>query len=332
MSTPSSPLPSPAGPADPMPAARTRTPAAYAGLVARGFAMGAADVVPGVSGGTMAFILGIYEELLLAISAFTRRETLRLILTLGWRDALRILPWRFLLALGTGIALAVLSLARFLEWALEAHPVRVWAFFFGLVLASVWVIGRQVRWRGTLVAAAASAAVIAWWIVGLVPTQTPDTPLLLVLSGALAICAMILPGISGSFILVLLGKYQTVLSAVNDRDLVTIGLVGIGAVVGLLSFARVVSWLFRTRHNATVAVITGLILGSLRKIWPWKETLEWTVDRHGVEVPLVQANVAPFGSPSDLAIAAGLAALGFGTVLLLEWQASRRTDGDPRGE
>jgi len=326
MSTPDASRPAPPeGPPAPAPAATIRTPRAYAGLVARGYAMGAADVVPGVSGGTMAFILGIYEELLLAISAFTRRETLQLIATLQWRGALRILPWRFLLALGTGIALAVLSLARFLEWALETHPERVWSFFFGLVLASVWVIGRQVRWRGASIAGAVLAGVLAWWIVGMVPTQTPDTPLLLVLSGALAICAMILPGISGSFILVLLGKYQTVLAAVNDRDLLTIALVGIGAVVGLVSFARIVSWIFRTHHNAAVATITGLLLGSLRKIWPWKETLEWTLDRHGARVPLMQENVLPAGWTPELGIALALMAVGFAVVWLMERQAGQQT-------
>ena len=300
-----------------------RTLREYLGVVARGFAMGAADVVPGVSGGTMAFILGIYEELLHSISTFTRRETLQMVFRLDWRGLWHALPWRFLLALGIGIALAVLSLAQFLEWALEVYPERVWSFFLGLVVASVLIIGRQVPWRRALVVVAGLFALGAWWIVGMVPTQTPDTPLLLMLSGALAICAMILPGISGSFILVLLGKYQTVLGAVNDRDLVVIGLVGFGAVVGLMSFARVVSWLFRTRHNATIAAITGLLLGSTRKIWPWRDTLEWGVDRHGVAVPLVQQNVLPVGWSPEVGITLLLMAVGFTLVLLLEWQAGR---------
>lgn len=298
----------------------------YLGITARGVAMGSADVVPGVSGGTMAFILGIYEELVDSISAFTRRETLGMLLGLRWREALAVLPWRFLLALGAGILAAILSLAKLLDWLLVHQPVYIWSFFFGLVLASVHTVSRRIRgWTVALVISAAVAAVFAWWFVGLVPTQTPETWWFLILSGAIAICAMILPGISGSFVLVILGKYQYVLRAVNEHDILTLVLVAAGAAVGILSFSRVVSYLFRTHHDLTVAVLTGLMLGSLRKIWPWKETLTTMLDRHGVEIPLVQANVLPDGFTSEVLFAALLAIAGIVVVLVMERGAGPAT-------
>lgn len=235
--------------------------------------MGAADVVPGVSGGTMAFILGIYDELLDAIHSIDL-TFIRRILTFKWREAFLEFPWQFLTALGLGIGAAVLTLASALHWALENHPVYIWAFFFGLIVASILVVHRRVRnWNPANVLAAVGAAVGAFVLVGLSPSETPHTPPLLFLSGAIAICAMILPGISGAFILVLLGKYTHVLAAVKSFDIFTILLVGLGAVVGLLSFARFLRWLLKRNHDLVIAVLTGFMVGSLRKVWPWK-TLE----------------------------------------------------------
>ncbi len=235
--------------------------------------MGAADVVPGVSGGTMAFILGIYDELLDAIHSIDL-TFIRRILTFKWREAFLEFPWQFLTALALGIGAAVLTLASALHWALENHPVYIWAFFFGLIVASILVVHRRVRnWNPANVLAAVGAAVGAFVLVGLSPSETPHTPPLLFLSGAIAICAMILPGISGAFILVLLGKYTHVLAAVKSFDIFTILLVGLGAVVGLLSFARFLRWLLKRNHDLVIAVLTGFMVGSLRKVWPWK-TLE----------------------------------------------------------
>ncbi len=305
-------------------AERRRSPAEYAGLVARGFCMGAADVVPGVSGGTMAFILGIYEELIESIREFGQPPFLRALTRLRIREVFSIINWKFLLAVLSGIALAVLTLARVLEWLLHNRPTMVWSFFFGLVLASVVAVARRVeRWRLSLWIALILGAVFAYILVGLVPLQTPDAPWFLFLSGAVAICAMILPGISGAFILVLLGKYQYVLNAVNRRDFLDVFWVVLGAGIGIISFAQVLGWLFRRYHDVTVAVLTGLMLGSLRKVWPWKVDVEFMIGRHGERIPTVQRNVLPDTFGGDVAIAAGLAVVGLLLVLLLDWWADR---------
>ncbi len=303
---------------------RSRTWREYLLLVLKGFLMGSADVVPGVSGGTMAFILGIYEELILSIRAAARPAFWRALLRGRILEALDAINARFLIAVVSGIALAILTLARVLEWLLENHPVLVWSFFFGLVLGSIITVRRRVkRWTPTLWLVMLLGAVGAYLLVGAVPLQTPNTWWFLMLSGALAICAMILPGISGAFILVLLGKYQFVLSAVNQRDLVSLALVGVGAVVGIVSFAQILGWLFKRYHDLTVALLTGLMLGSLRKIWPWKETVASIVGRHGEIIPTVQRNVLPpltvDGGPNgEVVVAVLLAAVGFAAVLLIE--------------
>ncbi|MBI3958651.1 MAG: DUF368 domain-containing protein [Chloroflexi bacterium] len=298
---------------------KSRTLGEYAGLAARGFLMGAADVVPGVSGGTMAFILGIYEELIQSIRAAARPPFWKALLGLRIGEALRAVNAGFLVALFAGILLAVFSLAKGLEWLLVNQPVYLWSFFFGLVLASVWTVSKRIpRWSPLLVGAVIVGAVGAYILVGLVPLQTPESPWFLFLSGALAICAMILPGISGSFILVLLGKYQFVLGAVNQRDFVTIAIVGAGAVIGLVSFAQVLGWLFKRYHDLAVALLTGLMVGSLRKIWPWKEVLASITDRHGAMIPTIEANVLPAAFNSEVVIALGLAVVGFVAVLVLD--------------
>lgn len=241
-------------------------------LLSKGFCMGAADIVPGVSGGTMAFILGIYEELIDAIALFGRKKF--------WGDIARgnihhafLLPkWGFLLSVGSGILLAAALLSVPLEHMLDESPLIVWSFFFGLVVASVFVVAARVKkWNMQQCCALVLGTLIAYIIVGLVPVQTPDSPWFLVVCGAIAICAMILPGISGAFLLVLLGKYQFVLSAVNERDFMSIGYIGIGAVIGIIAFSQVLGWLFARYHDTTVALLAGLMIGSLRKIWPWKE-------------------------------------------------------------
>ncbi|MFN2240373.1 MAG: DUF368 domain-containing protein [Thermoanaerobaculia bacterium] len=302
---------------------RPRGAKEYAGLVARGFAMGSADVVPGVSGGTMAFILGIYEELINSIRTIARPEFLRPLSKGRLLEAFRAINGGFLLAVGSGIILAILTLARAIEWALENQPVWVWSFFFGLVLASVVTVARRVgKWNPLLLLYSIAGAVGAWVFVGLVPVQTPETWWFLFLAGAIAICAMILPGISGAFLLLLLGKYDYVLGAVNDRNIEPIFWVVLGALVGIVSFAQVLGWLFRRFHDPTVAALTGLMVGSLRKVWPWKEDVAWVFGRHGERVPTVQRNVLPdAGNEVVVALLVGLA--GLVLVILLEWWASQ---------
>ncbi|MDW8328073.1 MAG: DUF368 domain-containing protein, partial [Anaerolineales bacterium] len=301
---------------------QTRSLKDYFWIAARGFCMGAADVVPGVSGGTMAFILGIYDELLNAIHA-VNLDFIRRLLTLRWREAFAHFPWRFLLALGLGIGTAIFSLARGLRWMLEHHPSPVWAFFFGLVLASVIVVRKRVRrWTPATIALAVLAAVGAYVLVGLTPTQTPDTLWFLFLSGAIAICAMILPGISGAFILVLLGKYQYVLDAVVRLDVLTLAIFAAGCAVGLLSFVRLLRWLLRQYHDPTVAVLAGFMLGSLRKVWPWKETLVNGVDSHFAH----EINVLPSVFSPEVGLALALLLLGVALVWGIEYLAARRIE------
>ncbi len=240
----------------------------------RGVFMGASDVVPGVSGGTMAFILGIYEELINSLRTLGEPRFIKAVLSLRIRDAMEMANWKFLLSLGAGIGLAILTLAHSLEWLLVNHPVFLWSFFFGLVLASVFVVAQRVgEWTLQRALALVAGAVGAFMLVGLVPVQTPETWWFLFLSGALAICAMILPGVSGAFILLLLGKYQFVLSAVTQRDILSLALVAAGAAIGLVTFAQILGRLFERYHDTTVALLTGLMIGSLRKVWPWKKLL-----------------------------------------------------------
>ena len=296
-----------------------RTIAEYVGLAARGFVMGCADIVPGVSGGTMAFILGIYEELVMSIRAGARRPFWQALLRLDILSALEAVNARFLAAVLAGIVVAVLTLASWLEWTLKSHPVLIWSFFFGLVFASIVTVRKRVRsWSATLYAALAVGAVGAYFLVGAVPVQTPESAWFLFLSGMLAICAMILPGISGSFILVLLGKYQFVLAAVNQRDVVSLAIVGVGAVVGIVTFAQILAWLFKRYHDLTIAVLIGLMAGSLRKIWPWKLTVESIIDRHGEILPTVQQNFLPSALTGEVFLALGLALAGFVIVMALD--------------
>ena len=286
--------------------------------------MGSADVVPGVSGGTMAFILGIYEELIFSIRAAGRKEFWDALLHFRIRKALWAINLPFLMAVGGGIILAFLTLAKALEWTLVNKPVLIWSFFFGLVMASIITVARRVKsWSMTLIVALAVAAVGAYLLVGAVPAQMPNTVLYVFLSGALASTAMILPGISGAFILVLLGKYQFALSALNQRDVMSLAVLAAGAAVGLITFAQVLGWLFRKHHDLTVAILTGFMLGSLRKLWPWKEVVEYITDSHGEQIPTVVHNILPpvqvnGGFNSEILIAVALAAAGFAAVLLLD--------------
>lgn len=287
----------------------------------KGMAMGAADVVPGVSGGTIAFISGIYEELLQSISS-VNLGVLKTLKNDGLATAWKQVNGNFLAALLLGVAISVASLAKLISWLLEAHPVLLWSFFFGLVLASVLYIGKQIeRWNIASVVLMLVGAVLAYYITTLNPMVSENSsPLFLFLAGALAICAMILPGISGSFILVLLGAYKAILAAVNQRDLFTIAVVGLGAIVGLLSFSRILKWLFAHYKNYTLAVLTGFILGSLNKIWPWKKVLTYRTNSHGEQVPFNELSISPFSFEGDpqLFAAIGLAVVGFGLILLLE--------------
>lgn len=292
----------------------------------KGVAMGAADVVPGVSGGTIAFISGIYEELLQSISNIN----LGLFKTLkneGFSKAWKQLNGNFLISLFIGIFVSILSLAKIISWLLENHPILVWSFFFGLVSASIIYIAKQIKkWHAISFILLIIAALVAYKITILPPLVSENSSILfLFLAGAIAICAMILPGISGSFILVLLGAYKPILAAVSVRDIKVIVVVGLGAIVGLLSFSRLLKWLFANYKNFTLAALTGFIIGSLNKIWPWKKILTYRMNSHGEQVPFNEQSISPFSYEGDpqLLYATLLAILGFSVILLLEKLANK---------
>lgn len=293
----------------------------------KGMAMGAADVVPGVSGGTIAFISGIYEELLGSIS----NVNLKLFNTLkkeGLKAAWKQVNGNFLLSLFLGIFISVVTLAKAIKYLLENEPILLWSFFFGLVLASIIYVAKQItKWNFISVLLLLLSSFLAYYVTTLNPLVNENSSLLfLFLAGVIAICAMILPGISGAFILVLLGAYKTILTAVDDRDLKTIAIVGLGAIVGLLSFSKILKWLFSNYKNYTLAALTGFIIGSLNKIWPWKETLTWRTNSHGVKVPFNQVSVSPFSFEVDpqIPIAVLLALIGFLLILLMEKLAFKK--------
>lgn len=283
-----------------------------------GFTMGSADIVPGVSGGTIAFIFGVYEELIDSIKTVSG-EVLRLFLkgkfTEGWSK----IPFHFLIPLGLGLVTAVLTLTELLSHLLETQPVNIWSFFFGLVLASVFLVSKRiVSWDLKDVGFMLLFTIIAYTVVGSVPLETPANPIAFVLAGAVAICAMILPGVSGSFLLIIMGKYEQILTAVVTKDFATIGFVGIGAVLGLAVFSRVLSWLFRKHHDVVVAALTGFMIGSLRKIWPWKETISTRLNSHGVEVPLIEQNVLPEAFNMSVMTAIGLCLVAILLIVFLD--------------
>ena len=301
----------------------------YLLLFGKGMAMGAADVVPGVSGGTVAFITGIYDELLRSIASVP--EALVQLLRGRVAKAWQLANVNFLLVLFAGILTSVFSLARLITWLLSEHPIPVWSFFFGLILVSSHLVAREIaRWNWTRVLSFGLGIAFAWWITVAAPVQWGSDPLSLFLAGAIAICAMILPGISGSFLLLLMGLYAVVLGAVKSLDVAVLAVFAAGCLVGILSFSRLLSWLLARYRDLTLAFLTGLMLGSLNKVWPWKHTLTWRTDSHGQQVPLLQENLWPSqyvsqaGQDSQWLLALLLAVIGVVLVLGLEWLAGRQ--------
>lgn len=292
----------------------------YAVISLKGIAMGAADAVPGVSGGTIALISGIYEELIATISGIN----LSLFTTLrkeGFSPFWKQLNGNFLIALFTGILISFVSFMRLAKYLIENHPVLIWSFFFGLIVASVYFVGKQIdKWDITTIVGFILGASVAYYISQLPSMADTDNSLFLFFAGALAICAMILPGISGAFILVILGAYKTLSDALHDFDINKIVIFSAGALVGILSFSHVLKWLFKHYHNVTLAVLTGFIFGSLNKIWPWKEVLTWRTDSAGIDIPVVEKSISPFsyeGNP-QLVFAIILMFVGFLTIFILE--------------
>ncbi|MCX2781614.1 DUF368 domain-containing protein [Microbulbifer thermotolerans] len=279
----------------------------YLGVAARGMAMGAADVVPGVSGGTIAFITGIYTELLDSISRIGP-HCITVLRRHGIAVTWQYINGNFLLALFCGILFSIFTLARVIGHLLETYPIVLWAFFFGLVLASAVPILRSIpRWSGSVVLFLLAGAAMAVLISELRPGQVPATPLTLFLSGALAICAMILPGISGSFILLLIGIYPRVLAAVHELQLLNLLCFAAGAATGLLMFSRLLSWLMHRYIARSLAFLAGILLGSLKIIWPWKLPLVGIAGDGDKLAPLM-SNASPQGYEAHTGDSAYLAA------------------------
>ena len=284
----------------------------YAVLTLKGMAMGAADVVPGVSGGTIAFIAGIYDELINSIKSINM-HSLKLLFTGKIAAFWKAVNGNFLFALLLGIAISVFSLAKLITYLLLNEPVLVWSFFFGLVLASTWFVTKDIKgWNWKTVAGFVGGAVIAYYITVATPAETSTNLMFIFLCGAIAICAMILPGISGSFILVLLGKYFYVMEAVKTFDLVVLGVFAFGAALGITSFSRVLSYALKNFRNITLSVLSGFMLGSLNKVWPWKEVEKLVSDGHEV---MIEHNIAP---NTEVAEAVVLMLIGFILVYVLE--------------
>ena len=292
----------------------------YSLLVLKGMGMGAADVVPGVSGGTIAFIVGIYEELIDSIKSING-ESLKLLLTGKIAAFWKAINANFLLFLVTGIGISVFSLAKVITWLLTEHPILGWAFFFGLVLASTWFVSKDIKkWDWKTILSYVIGIIIAFYITIATPAETPTNLPFIFLCGVIAICAMILPGISGSFILVLLGKYFYIMDAVKTFNIPVMLVFICGAAIGITSFSRVLSFALRKFHDVTIAVLAGFMLGSLNKVWPWKETVETYTDSHGVVKPLVESNILPNQLIWE---ATALMVLGFALVYFLEKLSSK---------
>ena len=288
----------------------------YAVLMLKGMGMGAADVVPGVSGGTIAFIVGIYDELINSIKSINL-ESLKLFFSGKWATFWKKINGSFLFFLLAGIGISVFSLAKLITWLLVNQPILVWSFFFGLVLASTWFVSKDIKeWKSWKTwVAFVIGAVVAFYITVATPAETPSNLLFIFLCGAIAICAMILPGISGSFILVLLGKYFFIMDAVKTLDVVVIAVFGAGVCIGITSFSHILSYALAHFRNITLAVLTGFMLGSLNKVWPWKEVVETFVDSHGEVKPLIETNILPNAHVPEAVV---LMVVGFFLVYFLE--------------
>jgi putative membrane protein len=313
-------------------------------LYLKGMAMGAADVVPGVSGGTIAFITGIYQELLDTIKGFNL-SVFKTLKDEGIKATWQKTNATFLVVLFAGIFTSVISLAKGITFLLATYPILLWAFFFGLIVASSLIIGKYIKeWNWKTIGIMILGAAIAFYITIAAPSQIPDGLIYIFLSGCIAICAMILPGISGSFILLLLGAYATVLGSISglvdgvkefDIQLITkyglnISIFMLGCIVGIVSFSNFLSWMFKKAYSLTMALLTGFMIGSLNKVWPWKETLETRINSHGAEVPFLQSNVSPFkfeeitGELSQLWFALVLCIVGFLVVFVMEKMAASK--------
>lgn len=292
---------------------------AHVFVVLKGMAMGAADIVPGVSGGTIAFITGIYEELINSINNCDL-SALRKLFKEGFGAFWKHINGTFLVTLILGVGISLVSLANVISYLLEAHPVLIWSFFFGLIIASVWLVGKSItKWSPGAALALVTGIAVAFYLSSLTNVAHVEGDWFIFVSGMIAICAMILPGISGSFILVMLGSYHKVLGAIKDKDLMLIALFGAGCVIGLLAFSKVLKFLFSRFKNVTIALLTGFMIGALYKVWPWKNKVGDTplvVNSDGKEDYLM-TNVFPNGFEGEAQIGLAIACAVGGLLLII---------------
>jgi len=312
----------------------------YLVITAKGLAMGAADVVPGVSGGTIAFISGIYEELIETIHNVDL-GFFKIWKKSGFKTAWNKYNLSFLLALFAGVFISILSFAKLITYLLEHYPLAVWAFFFGLVIASIVYVGKQVtKWNYVTIIALIIASVLSYLVTIADPVGTPDSIWFLFFAGFVAIIAMILPGLSGAFILLLLGAYTTVIGIVTQlgEGLVTfnfsllagvllkLAVFALGAILGLKAFSKVLNWMFKHHKNLILAVLTGFMVGALNKIWPWKEVLEYRLNHDGDKIPFIERSILPTDYPQDPQILNVIIFLviGFLSIFILERLAVKK--------
>ncbi len=301
-----------------------RTIKDYLILILKGMGMGAADVVPGVSGGTVAFITGIYEELINSIKSINL-NALKLFFTGKFAEFWKAINGTFLISVFIGIGISIFSLAKGLEYLLNHFPILVWSFFFGLIVASAIYIARTIKkWNFATITAGIIGIAVAYFITIISPAEANTSYLFVFIAGAIAICAMILPGISGSFILVLLGMYKFILEAVGDFNIAIILTFMVGAAIGIIAFSNVLSWLLKNYHNITISVLAGFMVGSLNKVWPWKEVTETFIDRHGEIKTLAEVNILPgtfeqiTGNNAFIWEAVLLVIVGFALIFVIE--------------
>lgn len=298
---------------------------AYIPLFLKGMAMGAADIVPGVSGGTIALISGIYEEFVDSLKSIS--SVLPILFNQGIKAAWKHINGAFLITLAGGIGLSLISLVQFIKFALTEHPILLWSFFFGLIVASIYYVAKRVKqWDIIKIIAFLIAAGFIYYLTSISPAESSTAPWFILLSGALAICAMILPGISGAFILVLLGKYAFIIESLSELQFKVIAFFAIGCVSGLLAFSHLLSWMLKKYHDLSIAILSGFMLGSLNKIWPWKKVLKWGFDRHGEQMAVLEENVMPtnFEGDPNLWSAVFLAFFGLSIIIIFETVADRR--------
>lgn len=293
--------------------------------ILKGALMGAANVIPGVSGGTMALLTGIFEKLINAIKSFDL-QAIKLGLRFKFKELFEHIDIKFLSAIGIGVVASILTFARVLEYLFDHHALYVWAFFFGLILASVYFVGKKISRRsGAVIALFVIGTVLAASIAFMTPAEENASIPYLLICGAIAMCSMILPGLSGSYVLLLMGNYQLVMiKAVSSFDLAILIPVGIGAMVGLLAFARLLAWIFKKFHDPTLALLTGFIFGSLSILWPWKDAIIKTFQKGDeVKEKVIGYDYALPELNAETAIAIAIMGTGIAIIALIETTANK---------